>query len=76
MLAVILLATYNGDAYLEEQLDSILEQTHRQWLLIAKDDGSTDETVATMEAAGSDTKVGQQTMSTVDGRSSAIRASR
>jgi glycosyltransferase involved in cell wall biosynthesis len=49
MLAVILLATYNGDAHLEEQLDSILEQTHAQWLLLAKDDGSTDETVEILQ---------------------------
>ena len=45
MLAVILLATYNGEAYLREQLDSIIEQSYPHWLLIAKDDGSSDGTV-------------------------------
>ena len=45
MLAVILLATYNGAAYLQEQLNSIVEQTYTHWLLVAKDDGSTDSTV-------------------------------
>ena len=45
MLAVILLATYNGEAYLQKQLDSIAEQTYQHWLLIAKDDGSIDGTI-------------------------------
>lgn len=38
----ILMAVYNGAAYLEEQLASIAAQTHRAWRLIASDDGSTD----------------------------------
>jgi glycosyltransferase involved in cell wall biosynthesis len=40
----ILLATYNGAAYLEEQLASIEAQTHPNWRLIARDDGSSDLT--------------------------------
>jgi len=40
----ILLATYNGGAYLEAQLDSILAQTHGNWRLVIRDDGSTDNT--------------------------------
>jgi glycosyltransferase involved in cell wall biosynthesis len=40
----ILLATYNGGAYLEEQLVSIEAQTHSNWRLIARDDGSADGT--------------------------------
>jgi glycosyltransferase involved in cell wall biosynthesis len=40
----ILLATYNGAAYLEEQLASIEAQTHPNWRLIARDDGSSDRT--------------------------------
>lgn len=38
----ILMAVYNGAAYLEEQLDSIAAQTHPTWQIIASDDGSTD----------------------------------
>src|SRR5262245_40587271 len=45
----ILLATYNGAAYLAEQLDSIEAQTHPNWRLIARDDGSTDGTLAVIE---------------------------
>ena len=44
----ILLSTYNGSAYLAEQLASLLGQTHRRWTLYWRDDGSTDRTVAIM----------------------------
>lgn len=42
----ILLTTYNGERFLEEQLNSIAQQTHRRWTLYISDDGSTDSTVA------------------------------
>ena len=42
----ILLSTYNGGRFLEEQLHSIESQTHGAWRVIARDDGSTDETRA------------------------------
>ena len=45
----ILLATYNGEKYLRQQLDSILSQTDSTWRLIARDDCSTDGTVAILE---------------------------
>jgi glycosyltransferase involved in cell wall biosynthesis len=41
----ILMATYNGEKYIRQQLDSILSQTYEQWLLYIRDDGSTDNTV-------------------------------
>lgn len=41
----ILLAAYNGAAYLSEQLDSLLAQTCSNWHLTISDDGSTDNTV-------------------------------
>ena len=40
----ILLATYNGEEYLREQIDSILNQTHTEFRLLISDDGSTDGT--------------------------------
>jgi glycosyltransferase involved in cell wall biosynthesis len=40
----ILLATYNGEAYLRQQIDSILAQTFQKWHLIIRDDGSCDNT--------------------------------
>lgn len=46
----LLLSTYNGAAYLHEQLDSLLTQTHKDWMLHWRDDGSTDATVPIMEA--------------------------
>jgi hypothetical protein len=41
----ILLATYNGERYLKEQLNSLLSQTHKAIHIIAADDGSSDNTV-------------------------------
>ncbi len=42
---LILLATHNGDRFLEEQLDSIIAQTSQNWSLLISDDGSTDRTL-------------------------------
>lgn len=41
----ILLSTYNGEMYLREQIDSILSQTYKNWILWIRDDGSNDNTV-------------------------------
>jgi glycosyltransferase involved in cell wall biosynthesis len=40
----ILLATYDGANYLEDQLESLLAQTYTQWSLLVHDDGSSDHT--------------------------------
>jgi rhamnosyltransferase len=40
----ILMATYNGEKYLGEQIESILKQTNREWTLYIQDDGSRDGT--------------------------------
>ena len=45
----ILMAVYNGQAYLSEQLDSILAQCYTDWRLLAQDDGSTDESFAILQ---------------------------
>lgn len=45
----ILLATYNGERFLREQVDSILTQDYANWRVLARDDGSTDRTVAILE---------------------------
>jgi glycosyltransferase involved in cell wall biosynthesis len=42
----ILLATYNGQKYLREQIDSILAQTNQDWQLLIRDDGSDDDTLS------------------------------
>lgn len=41
----ILLSTYNGEKYLSQQLDSILNQTYTEWRLLIRDDNSSDSTL-------------------------------
>ena len=41
----VLLATYNGARFLREQLDSIMAQDYGNIRVLARDDGSSDETV-------------------------------
>jgi glycosyltransferase involved in cell wall biosynthesis len=43
--AHILLATFNGEHFLAEQLDSIVVQDDPDFVLLVRDDGSTDRTV-------------------------------
>lgn len=45
----ILLATYNGEKYLEVQLQSLTEQTYSHWHLYVRDDGSRDNTVSILK---------------------------
>ncbi|MDR0558586.1 MAG: glycosyltransferase family 2 protein [Prevotellaceae bacterium] len=44
MRLAILLATFNGEKYLREQLDSLFAQTYKDWILYIRDDGSVDKT--------------------------------
>ena len=39
------MATYNGEKYLKEQIESILHQTYQNFRLIISDDHSTDKTI-------------------------------
>ena len=41
----ILLSTYNGEHYIQEQLDSILENDYSLINIIIRDDGSKDNTL-------------------------------
>ena len=41
----IAMATYNGELFISEQINSIIKQTHQDWVLYISDDGSTDKTV-------------------------------
>lgn len=45
----ILLATYNGEKYIREQIDSILNQTYKEFRLLISDDGSSDGTHQILE---------------------------
>ena len=42
----ILLATYNGEKFLREQIDSIVSQEYKLWELLIHDDGSVDNTIS------------------------------
>lgn len=44
----IIMATYNGEKYIRQQLDSLFDQDFRNWRLVVRDDGSTDETIAVL----------------------------
>ncbi len=46
---VILLAVYNGQPYLQAQLDSIVAQSHTNWHILASDDGSSDGSRAILQ---------------------------
>ena len=46
----ILLASYNGEKYIAEQIESILSQTFTDWRLLIRDDGSSDNTPAIIES--------------------------
>lgn len=45
----ILLAVYNGERFIREQIDSILAQTFQDFRLLIRDDGSSDDTPAIIE---------------------------
>ncbi len=44
-MITICLATYNGEKYLKEQLDSLLNQTYQNFKIIAQDDCSSDDSL-------------------------------
>jgi len=45
----VLLSTYNGEKYLEEQLNSLLAQDYPNVEILIRDDGSSDDTLAILE---------------------------
>ncbi len=48
----ILLSTYNGEDHLKELLDSIFDQTYKNWRIIIRDDLSFDSTPGIIESYG------------------------
>ncbi|WP_278045760.1 glycosyltransferase [Pseudomonas tolaasii] len=44
------MCSYNGEAFVAEQLDSIERQRHSRWQLVVSDDGSTDRTLEVFQA--------------------------
>ncbi|MCF6409136.1 glycosyltransferase family 2 protein [Pseudalkalibacillus salsuginis] len=45
MLISVVMAVYNGELYLQEAIDSILQQTYPEFEFIIVNDGSTDKTI-------------------------------
>lgn len=45
----VLLSAYNGEQYISEQIQSILNQTHAAVSILIRDDGSTDKTMELLE---------------------------
>lgn len=44
-LIAIFLGTYNGSRFIQEQLNSLKNQSHSNWCLYVSDDGSSDDTL-------------------------------
>ena len=53
----VLLATYNGETYLKEQIDSILNQTYNNIQIIISDDCSKDKTREILEMYSNNPKI-------------------
>lgn len=49
-MIAILMATYNGERYIEKQIDSLLKQTVQDFVLYAHDDCSTDRTYSILQS--------------------------
>ena len=52
----VLMSTYNGERYIEEQINSILQQDYSEIYLLIRDDGSTDKTVNVLKRFAEDNK--------------------
>lgn len=53
----VLLSAYNGEEYIEEQVDSILNQTYQNMELYIRDDGSADGTLAVLQKYRQDSRI-------------------
>lgn len=53
----VLLSTYNGEAYLLEQLQSLYQQTYPNVKVVVRDDGSSDSTLNLLKKEASDAKL-------------------
>lgn len=45
----VVMCTYNGASYLDQQIESIIGQSHTNWKLYVSDDGSKDDTIAILQ---------------------------
>lgn len=58
----LLLASYQGEAYLKQQLNSLAAQSHSDWSLIVGDDGSRDDTKAIVKEFAASQPAGRVAM--------------
>lgn len=56
---VVLLATFNGEAFLAEQLRSLRDQRDEDWVLVVRDDLSTDRTPSILDSFAASCRPGQ-----------------
>lgn len=61
----VLLAAYNGERFLDEQLQSIIRQSHENWIIVVSDDGSTDGTLALLQRYQQ--QLGEQRLRVIEG---------
>jgi rhamnosyltransferase len=58
---IIVLSSYNGANYIGEQIESICRQTFRDWILLVRDDGSSDSTPEIVQRfASTDSRISLQ----------------
>lgn len=69
-LVCVMMSTYNGSAYIEQQIESVLAQDHSDIKLIVRDDGSSDSTVDILRSLQ-----GASRFEFVPGRNVGIKAS-
>ena len=57
-LVSIITPTYNSEAFVEQTIESVINQIHQNWELIIVDDGSTDQTTKIVsESAKKDNRI-------------------
>lgn len=64
-LVQVLMATFDGERFVREQVDSVLDQTHPRVLLHVRDDGSRDRTLELLGAYADDPRVEVEAASNV-----------